>query len=300
METVETPQGTSGQAAPAPTGQPTNAAPTNNATPATQQPSGQAEPKATNLEGADNWEYDGNPNAVPKQFQKFAKGIQQHFTKKSMSEAELRRKGQEYDQFTQSDEFKNYQAWRSQQNGQPTAQPQAQPQNPALISQQEWEEAQLDPSGQKAQALMDRVADAKVQAAIRQYGGQINQIRQEQNLTKFNTALSDYADANPDIMDLHQMGLMKPLLEEEYASGKHRTHESAIAAAHKRASDAHQQVKARLMEEQQKLVEAKRDATVTQGTGTGEANVVIVDKNNAFETAFENAVAGKKIKNKLK
>lgn len=298
METVQQPQG-SGQAAPAPTGQ-TEAAPTNNATPGTQQPSGQAEPKATNLEGADNWEYDGNPNAVPKQFQKFAKGIQQHFTKKSMTEAELRRKGQDYEQLTQSEDFRAFQEWKNQRNGQSQGQPQPQPVNPAMITQNEWEEAQLDPSGVKAQALMDRVADAKVQAAIAQYGGQIQQIRQEQNVTKFNTALSDYADANPEIMDLHEMGLMKPLLEEEYASGKHRTHESAIAAAHKRASDASQRVKTRLLEEQQQLVEQKRDATVVQGTGTGEANVVYVDKNNAWETAFENAANGRKIKNKLK
>lgn len=265
-------------------------------------PSGQADPKAPNLEGApDTWEYDGNPNTVPPQFQKFAKGLQRHFTQRSMTEAEVRRKGQEYDQFVQSEDYKAFQAWRQQQqsNGQPAA-PQGQPQNPTLISQNEWEEAQLDPTGMRAQALIDRVVQARLQEAVQAYGGQLQQLQHTQQRTEFNSTLSDYADANPDVIELHEMGLMKPLLEEEMASRKHRTYEAAISAAHQRASQARDSIRARVLQEQQQLVNDKRNAVVNNGTGSGEQTVVHVDKGDAFATAFENAANGKKIKNKLK
>lgn len=263
-------------------------------------PSGQAE-NAPNLEGKDEWEYDGNVNKVPPQFQKFAKGLQKHFTQKSMTDAEIRRKGQEYDQFVASEDFKQFQAWKQQSAGGQQATPQAgQEQSPTLISQNEWEEAQLDPTGQKAQGLIDRVVAARLNQAVQAYGGQLQQLQQEQQTTKFNTSLADYADANPDVLELHELGLMKPRLEEELASRKHSTYESAINAAHQKAAQTRDMMKARLLQEQQQLVSQKRDASINSGTSSGEATVVHVDKNDAFNTAFENAITGKKVKNKLK
>lgn len=291
-------------------GQPANAAPQGQPAPDPKNeapksaPTGQAEVKAPNLEGADSWEFDGNPNTVPPQFQKFAKGIQRHFTQRSMTEAETRRKGQEYDQFLASEKFKAFQAWEQSQNGQPAPaahQPEA---NPALITQAEWEDAQLDPTGQKAQQLMDRVASARAQElinkAVQQYGGQVQAMQTEQAQTKFNTALSDFADLNPDVIELHEMGLMKSRIEEELASRKHKTYESAIQSAYTKASEARELMKTRLLQEQSELVKQKKDALTFDGTGTGEQTVVHVEKNEAFNTAIANAIQGKKVKNKLK
>lgn len=284
----ETPQG---QAPTAPQTPVSNAAPT-----------GQADTPAPNLEGADNWEYDGNPNTVPPQFQKFAKGMQQHFTKRSMTEAEIRRKGQEYDQFVQSDDFRAFQEWRQQRQGQPE-QAQA-PANPELISQAEWEAAQLDPTGRTAQALMERVAEAKaarvLNQAVQAYGGQLQQLQQQQQQVQFNTALNDFADAHPDVVDLHAMGLMKPHLDEELASRKHATYESALTAAYSRASEARERIRAALLQEQNELVQKKKGAVSQNGTVTGEQTVVHVERSDAFDTAIGNALAGKKVKNKLK
>lgn len=303
METPNAATGT-GQSAPAPTGQAPAAAP-QQATPNNAAPSGQADAgnKAPNLEGADNWEYNGDLNAVPPQFQKFAKGLQKHFTQRSMSEAEIRRKGQEYDQFVASEDFKSFQQWRQQQaNGGQQVAPQRAPANtnPTLINQQEWEEAQLDPSGQKAQSLIDRVVQARLNQAVQTYGGQLQQLQKAQEQTRFNTALSDFADANPDVIELNEMGVMKPLLQEEMSSGKHKTYESAINAAYQRSAVARDKIKATLMQEQQKLVEQKKGAIVMNSTATGNSDVVYVDKNDAFSTAFENAIQGKKVRNKLK
>lgn len=271
-------------------------------------PSGQADPtkNAPNLDGADKWEWDGNPNTVPPQFQKHAKGIQQHFTKRSMAEAELRRKGQEYEQFVQSEEFKNYQAWKQGQSGQPvTPAGNQQPvQNPTMITQAEWEDAQLDPTGQKAQQLMDRVASARAQElidrAVKQYGGQVQELQNAREQTNFNTALSDFVDLHPDSIELHEMGLMKSRIEEELASRKHKTYESAIQAAYGKASEARELMKSRLMQEQSDLVRQKKDANTLDGISSGEQTTVAVSKEDAFATAFNNAAQGRKVKNKLK
>lgn len=287
--------------APNPQGQPATPDP-KAAAPQDAKPSGQADDKtkAPNLEGQDNWEYDGNIAKVPAQFQKFAKGLQKHFTQKSMTEAELRRKGQEYEQFVGSDEYQKFQTWQQQNSGQPGQAPGAQPENPTLINQQEWEEAQLDPSGQKAQSLIDRVVQARLNQAVQQYGGQLQQLQNRQQQTDFNAALSDYADANAEVLELHEMGLMKPRLEEELASREHRTYESAISAAHQKAAQARDLMKARLLQEQTELVQKKKDAVTESGSASGEQKIVHVDKHDAFATAFENASQGKKIKNKLK
>jgi hypothetical protein len=304
METPNAATG-NGQSAPAaPQGQAAPAAP-QSATPSTPAPTGQADAgKAPNLEGADNWEYDGNLNAVPPQFQKFAKGLQRHFTQRSMTEAEIRRKGQEYDQFVASEDFKRFQQWRQQQvsgQGQPQVAPQGQqPANPTIINAQEWEDAQLDPTGQKAQGLIDRVVQARLNQAVQVYGGQLQQLQQAQEKTRFDNALSSFADANPDVLELHETGLMKPLLQEEMASGKHKTYEAAIHAAYQRSAQARDNIKAALMAEQQKLAAQKKDAIVMNSAATGSSDVIYVDKNDAFSTAFENAMSGKKVKNKLK
>ncbi len=284
-------------ATPTPQGQPV-APDQKAAAPQESQPSGQAEPKAPTLEGQEDWEYDGDVNKVPKQFQKFAKGIQKHFTQKSMSEADIRRKGQEYDQFVQSEEYRAYQAWRESQEGQDSGNQQLE--NPTLINQLEWEEAQLDPTGAKAQSLIDRVVQARLNQAVQAYGGQLQQLQQQQQQTQFNTSLSDYADANPEVLELHEMGLMKSKIEEELSSRKHTTYESAIAAAHQKAAEARDLMKARLLQEQQVLVQQKKAAVTENGLGSGEQTVVHVDKSDAFETAFLNAAQGKKVKNKLK
>lgn len=289
-------------ATPPPTGQavpePAKAAPQES------KPSGQVEEKQTpNLEGQDNWEYDGNITKVPPQFQKFAKGLQKHFTQRSMTEAEIRRKGQEYDQLVTSEEFKAFQAWKQGQNGQaPVAQqPQAQqPENPTLINQQEWEEAQLDPTGAKAQSLIDRVVQARINQAAQVYGSELQRLQNVQQQTQFNAAVSDYADANPDVIELHEMGLLLPRVEAELASRQHRTYESAIHAAHQKAAEAREIIRARLLQEQQSLVQQKKEAVIQNGVSTGEQTIVHVDKNDAFNTAIENAMAGKKVKNKLK
>lgn len=296
METPNQPLG-DGQVAPtpAPQGQAAPAAPQGTGI---QPASAPSTPVTPNLEGVpEDWQWDGNPNNLPQQFRNHGKGIQRYFTKRSMAEAELRRKGQEYEQHLSSDDYKAYQEWKKNQGGSQSANVSSQPANASAISQQEWEEAQLDPTGQKAQSLIDRVVQARLNEAVQMYGGQLQQLQQQQQVTQFQTALSDYADANPDVVELHEMGLMKPLMDEEFASGKHRTYEAVISSAHQRAAKIREAAEARALQASQQRVVEKQGAVVNPGVATGDMTVVTIGQNeNSIDAAFEHAAQNKKVK----
>src|SRR6266850_6184634 len=58
---------------------------------------------------AEEWEYDGNRNAVPESFKKYAQGFDRYVSKKDQAAAEFKKKAEEYDKVLSSNEFKEYQ-----------------------------------------------------------------------------------------------------------------------------------------------------------------------------------------------
>ncbi len=245
-------------------------------------------------------EWDGDVNKLPPEIQGWAKKAQRTLTKKAMSSSDDIRLGQEFKQFQGSKDWQAYQQWKQ---GTPQAaiqQPIATQAHQGGVTQQEWEEAQLDPSGQKFQQLVDRSVQAKIQEAAQMYGAELQQLRTTQQVTAFQQVLSDFADLNPDAVDLHNKGLLKPFLEEEMKSGKHRSHESAVNAAYTRAIQIRDAIREDAMNAAQARVAEKRGAVVQTGTSVGEANIAYVDKGSTFDEAFNFAIQGKKVKVKAK
>jgi hypothetical protein len=287
--TSEAPQGTP-EVAPKAEATPETPAAAQVVTPA----SGQVEqPKATPPEAPKEWDED--VNKLPPELQEWAKKVQRSYTKKSMFDAELKRHGEEFKKFVSGDEFQSFQQWRqSQTNGQ-VARPQtgAQPQSNGITAQ-EWEDAQLDGTGQKFNALVSRQVQAGMNQLVQQY-------KQDREVANYQTALSDFADAHPDVLELHSMGLMKTKLDEELARGVHNTYESAITAAYEAANGIRERVRQAELQRAQGRVQAKKDAVVHPGTTTGEENITYADdKQAAFDKAIENAMGGKKTKVKVK
>ncbi len=245
-------------------------------------------------------EWDGDVNKLPPEIQGWAKKAQRTLTKKAMSSSDDIRLGQEFKQFQGSKDWRAYQQWKQ---GTPQAaiqQPIATQAHQGGVTQQEWEDAQLDPSGQKFQQLVDRSVQAKIQEAAQMYGAELQQLRTTQQVTQFQQVLSDFADLNPDAVDLHNKGLLKPFLEEEMKSGKHRSHESAVNAAYTRAIQIRDAIREDAMNAAQARVAEKRGAVVQTGTSVGEANIAYVDKGSTFDEAFNFAIQGKKVKVKAK
>ncbi len=244
-------------------------------------------------------EWDGDVNKLPPEIQGWAKKAQRTLTKKAMSSSDDIRLGQEFKQFQGSKDWQAYQQWK-QGTPQAIQQPIATQAHQGGVTQQEWEDAQLDPSGQKFQQLVDRSVQAKIQEAAQMYGAELQQLRTTQQVTQFQQVLSDFADLNPDAVDLHNKGLLKPFLEEEMKSGKHRSHESAVNAAYTRAIQIRDAIREDAMNAAQARVAEKRGAVVQTGTSVGEANIAYVDKGSTFDEAFNFAIQGKKVKVKAK
>ncbi len=246
-------------------------------------------------------EWDGDVNKLPPEIQGWAKKAQRTLTKKAMSASEDIRLAQEFKQVQQSKDWQAFQQWRQQ--GPAAVAPQAAAPAPAQqggVTQQEWEEAQLDPTGQKFQQLVNRQVQSQIQEAAQMYGAELQQLRTTQQVTAFQQVLSDFADLNPDAVDLHNKGLLKPFLEEEMKGGRHKSHESAVHAAYERARQIRDAIREDAMNAAQARVAEKRGAVVSTGTSVGEANVAYVDKGSTFDEAFNFAIQGKKVKVKAK
>lgn len=239
-------------------------------------------------------EWDGDINKLPPDLQDWAKASQRKFTEQAMAYAELRRKGQEYSELQESEDWRKFQEWKNQ-SSQPAPSTESAPY--VGITSDEWEAAQLDSTGEVANKLIQREVQRQINDAAKVYGTSVQALRQESELTKFRSALSDFADVHPDAIELHEVGLLQPLLSEEVKSGNHKTHEAAINAAYARASKIKQQSDARALQKAQGRVAEKRDAAVSTGTATGETTHFDVNgKADVLDKAIDFALQGKKVK----
>jgi hypothetical protein len=296
MEDIKQPEG---QAAPAPQGQPAQAtekaANLNQAVERAAESANSAPAKQDQGQPED-WEWDGNPNTLPPQFAKYGKGIQRHFTKRSMQDADLRKAAIEYQDHLKSEEYKQFQEYKKSL-GQP-AQAKAAPNVPSqpVVTQQEYEEALLDGSGAKFAALVEKVADSKIRASEEKYSGTVSQLQQQTQTAQWNAALGDFADLHPEAVEYHNMGLMEPIVKEELNSGKHRSYESVLNAALERVEKSVSAIRQQEIQRSQGRVVEKKAAVVNTGTAVGDFTVVETDKDSAFEKAFEFAAQNKKVK----
>lgn len=269
-------------------------------TQATTQPQGQAVQEPNPTAPIDKKaEWDGDVNKLPPELQEWAKSVQRGFTKRSMAEAELRRRGQELDSFINSDDYKGYQSWKQ---GQATQQVVKQPEAPTpIITPQEWEEIQLDPTGLKLASKVDALVDKKIQQAAQTYGVELNNLKSQQNMTMFQTSLSDLADLHPEVLEWHQAGIMEPFVKEELQNPKHKSYDQVAAAAYERVAKITEYYENKANEKLQQRIKEKQNITTTSGIANGESNVTYVgDKKEAFEQALQNALQGKNIKVKVK
>jgi len=248
-------------------------------------------------------EWDGDPNKLPPELQKWAKKAQGTLTKKAMSLAEERRLAEEFKRFQSSPEWQNYQTWKQQgARGQENPNVQESMSRPAQsgVTQQEWEDARLDETGSKFSSLVNRMVNQQINQAAQVYGQELQQLRSTQQVTQFQQTLSDFADLNPDVVKLHEMGIMKPLLEEEMKNGKHKSYDEMVQAAYERGSKIREAAYQDALTATQGRVQEKKAGVINTGTTSAEANVAYVDKGSTFEEAFNYALQNKKVKVKAK
>lgn len=254
----------------------------------------QAAPKEEQKE-----EFDGDVNKLPEILQPWFKKAQAGLTKKAMSQAELLRKGQEFEQVIQSEEWKRFQESKLEQRPEKPVQPNQS--QTVSITAEEWEEAQLDSTGTKIQQIMSREIQRHLQEAAKEIMPKLQESEKFVNVSRLQNALSAFADIHPEILDYHQDGAVKDILDSELKSGKHASYESAINAAYERVHKIYQTAEQKALAKAQGRVAEKKGAVSSTGLTTSElTHIDANDNSDGFDKALSAALENKKVKVKIR
>lgn len=232
----------------------------------------------------ENWEYTGDRNAVPKPLQNYVKGLDRYWTKRSQAFADAERKAKEYDQWVNSDGYKQYQQFMAQQQS-PTgfSQPQA-PQAPMVT--QEEADAILSGDTKVLESVIARSVEAKVAEKERAYQAQIAPIAMKQKELETGEMVKSFAELHPDFWELYDAGYEDYLLT-SIKNG------APLEVAYSNVKKMEQAALARAEEKHKKIIEEKRNGSVVGKTVTGTPDVVYAkDANEAMRLRVQMAMKG--------
>jgi hypothetical protein len=231
--------------------------------------------------------WDGNIEALPEELREYAKGVQRYVTKHTTEAAEYRKKVEEYEKKFPSEKMTEFERWKAQE----AIKSQTKPEGPS-ISQEEWEDALLDGTGQKINALIARQTKHQVETARNEFMANMKaeQDRSTQ-LLGFQQRVKEFAELHPDFKRLNDAGILMPILTKELDAGG--TLESAYASAQM----AYENIKAMRDIELKELAEQKKAATTLNGKTSNEDHVLWVDsKDEAIEAQINAAIDNRSVR----
>lgn len=209
-----------------------------------------------------------------------AKAVQRYTTKLAQEAAEARRKAEDYEKRYPADKQAQYERWLAEQ-----AKPK--PNEAPRISQNEWEDALLDPTGMKVNELIDRQIQYKVEQARRGY---LEEVKKQEAAALERRSLEEkvleFASLNPAFEKLAKAGIMMPLLKDELGKPG-----GTLESAYARALNLVDSFKAERDAELKELTEKKKNAsTFDKGTGHDESVKWVNSHEEALEASIENAI----------
>ena len=227
----------------------------------------------------ENWEWDGNVNAVEPPFRKRALGMQRYLTKRSQELAEAQKKAEEFDRLREDPSYQQFlqlkQSPGQAQDGIPSDQ--------SIITQDDIAIAQSDP---KYAALINRVAQAEQFVRSR-----LNAIDQKQAVSEKSQEIQSVAELYPDFWDLYDAGILKPVVREIVDAGK-----GTILDAYHRAKEIETYYDKRALQKTQGRIQEKKTAFSSPPSNASEAQEIWTDnESDTTRIAFENALLGKKV-----
>lgn len=245
-------------------------------------------------------EWDGNLDSLkdlPKDQVEHAKSVRRYLTKErekdAQRNADIRAKAEQFEKLQKDPALSEFQKWKEAQSMQPrNGPPPAQPQ--PMWSEMEWSEAQINPA--KMAELVQRGIQSGVQQQINQYAPIVQQMQQKQAFLERSQEVQDFGELHPDMWDLYDAGIMKPLVQSIVDSGQ-----GSIAEAYEKAKTIASHFKNQALQESQGRVLQKKAAVTAAPTPAGEASVIWVDsKEEANRISYENALAGRIVPIKYK
>lgn len=261
--------------------------------PGTNEPAAPATPEVTTPEKPEKEAWDGNLESLKdlgKDEVERALKMRRYLTKETQKLAEAKKKAEEYERIKADPRFQQFMS--GNQQTQPT--PNQQPEQQALWTESEWQEAQVNPS--KMAELFERGVNAKVQEVASQYAPVIQELEKKQAFVERSAEIQDFASIHPDIWDLYEAGIMKPLVREIVDTGQ-----GTIADAYEKAKNIETFFKQKAQQVAQGRVLEKKAAVAATPSPASEPSVIwAADREEAKRIAFENALLGKRVQVKTR
>lgn len=254
---------------------------TTTSAPVTPNPTDTSKPEGATAKTEDNWEYDGNRNAVPDSFKKYATGFDRYVSKITQSRSELEKKVREYEEKISSFSKSNTE---KSDTGTPT------PQAP-LVTQEESEAIMLGDTS-TLQKVIEREVKRNLETNITPKEEAINQklnaMDMRQKEIDAAEVIKSFSDVNPDFTELINSPVGNYMieaarkgmsLEDIYKSAKTVEEHFLTVAETKRKAE----------------LEKKKNGTVVGKSVPGTPDIVYAnDENHAKRLAIELTLKGDK------
>lgn len=215
-----------------------------------------------------------------------AKSVRRYLTKEREKDAQrtadIRSKAEQYEKLQSDPALAQFQQWKqSQQNGSSAAAPsQAQP----LWTENEWNEAQINPS--KMAELVQRGIAHGVDQQIQQYAPIVQQVQQKQAFLERSQEVQEFGELHPDMWDMYEAGIMRPLVQSIVDSGK-----GSIADAYEQAKKIEAYYNNGAQAKAQGRILEKKNAVTAAPSSAGEPSVIWAnDRAEANRLSIENAI----------
>lgn len=218
-----------------------------------------------------------------------AKAVQRYTTKLSQEAAEARKKAEDYEKRFPQDKQAAYEKWLADQ-----AKPK--PGQAPRITQEEWEDALLDPTGEKMDAIVEKKLSWRVDQERKAMAEAAKgQEKERQDRKALEDRVLEFAQLNPDFEKLAEAGIMMPMLKDELERG------GTLETAYSRAKTLVESLKGQRDVELKELAEKKKSAsTVDKTNGHDETVKWVNDQDEALEASIEAAISKRPVKVKVR
>lgn len=245
--------------------------------PEANQPEGQA--KSGQEAPEQKLEWDGNEESLPNALKQDPKSIQRSFTRLSMAKAEIEKKLKDYEGLNKA-EIDEYRVWKQQQE---IARQQQVLQNPPAPTQLTAEQLELIKNDPQAMTqYVNALVQTQLQQAAQFVTQDIQQLKHAHSVADWKEKIIAFSQEHPDMNDLHQAGILEPILVETIKNG------GTLEDGYNKAAAIRDNIAAAQRAKEKELVAKKKAATTLSGTSTNNDDAVFAkDKNEAFEKAFD-------------
>ncbi len=244
-----------------------------------------AAPEKAPEKGQADREWDGKPDSLPNELKQDPKAIQRAYTKKAMALADAEKRLKEYEGLNKQ-EIDSYRQWKQEQEVARQRQLVQQPPQPTQLTTEQFEYIKNNPEAM--QQYVQSLVNAQINQAAQTIMPEIQQMKYQQSLAEWERTIADFGEIHPDMWEMHEAGMFKPILEDIVKSG------GTLDDAYNKCAQIRDALRAKAVEEAQVGIRAKKEGSSLSGTTSASDDTVFVENSkDALDKAFDLAFSKK-------